>query len=106
MKPILFNTEMVRAIQNGTKTETRQVIKVNTEFPLACRAVKNPIGLWTASKIIRPKYMVDDILYVRETWNKGYFESSDSEYSNECWFEEASVQDGDYLKALCISCRF
>lgn len=72
MKPILFNTDMVRAIQNDTKTETRRAVKVNTEFPLACRVVENPIGLWTASRIIRPKYKVGDILYVRETWRYVY----------------------------------
>ena len=100
MKSILFNTEIVRAILDGRKTVTRRVIKFDTAYPNAVRPVENPVGLMTASKIIRPPYQVGDILYVRETWNKGYFENSDSEYSNECWFEEASVQDGDYLKAL------
>lgn len=80
MKQILFNTEMVKAILNDAKTETRRAVKVNTEFPLACRAVKNPIGLMTASGIIRPKYKVDDILYVRETWCKGSLNYGEEKY--------------------------
>lgn len=68
MKPILFNTEMVSAILDSTKTVTRRVIKFDTAYPNAVRPVKNPVGLMTASKIIRPPYQVGDILYVRETF--------------------------------------
>ena len=67
-KPILFNTEMVRAIMDGRKTVTRRVVKVNTNFLQACRAVESPVGLMTVSKIIRPPYNAGDYLYVRETW--------------------------------------
>lgn len=72
MKPILFNTEMVRAILDGRKTVTRRLVKERTEYPLACRAVYNPVGLMTASGIIRPNYEIGDILYIRETWRYVY----------------------------------
>lgn len=69
--PILFNTDMVRAILDGRKTVTRRVVKpqpqgyfeVNEE-PLYIYDADFPQGR------IMPPYQPGDILYVRETWNK------------------------------------
>lgn len=56
--PILFNTDMVRAILDGRKTVTRRVIK----YPKCGYFEFEPPK-------VAPRYHIGDILYVRETWS-------------------------------------
>lgn len=97
IKPILFNTEMVRAILGGRKTCTRRVIKPQWEECPTCKHVHNKYiydkaaenvycarcGYPLEPERIAP-YQPGDILYVRETfiqiathtfWYKAYGKS-------------------------------
>lgn len=71
IKPILFNTEMVRAILDGRKTCTRRVIKLPENMdgvPVGKSGdSNNPLGFMYPGCIKRPPYQPGDILYVRET---------------------------------------
>lgn len=82
IKPILFNTEMVRAILDGRKTVTRRLIKSQPPYDVQCPlgyctdGYKSEIGKFAfgshkdGGKMIfcKPPYQPGDILYVRETW--------------------------------------
>ena len=76
IKPILFNTEMVRAILDGRKTCTRrlprkQIEEKYLEYEEWVCAVAPPGSTWLREKEFYeeyPPYQLGDILYVRETW--------------------------------------
>ncbi len=105
--PILFNTDMVRAILDDRKTATRRVIKgyipndamfgytmFTPKGYIFCRGTfANEHG----EKFFKLPYQKGDILYVRETWSTHY-----TAYSNGklvyCY-----KADGINLKAGCLS---
>lgn len=73
MKPILFNTEMVKAILEGGKTITRRVVKPQPPATAHVSKVRSDYG-WSFWKdnpekhYMKPPYRPGDILWVRETW--------------------------------------
>ncbi len=82
MKPILFNTEMVRAILDGRKKVTRRLINPQPTYsPMDGFKWKgNAYGTnlpptvegAACNFICAAPYKVNDILYVRETWCSAY----------------------------------
>lgn len=88
MKPILFNTEMVQAILEGSKTVTRRVLKKQPIYEKNSAYMGGGVyrfehyGLalskdWTNINLAKSEgknipFEVGDIIYVRETW---YYEN-------------------------------
>lgn len=80
IKPILFNTEMVRAVLDGRKTCTRRVIKLPKNMSGRPVGKSGDIGFMYLGGIKRPPYQQGDILYVRETWGHPISLNSDKQY--------------------------
>lgn len=85
IKPILFNTEMVRAIMDGRKSCTRRLVKPQPDekhtFQLGFvtdSTEKKEVGCFGfgideysgSIQYVKPPYQPGDILYVREAWER------------------------------------
>lgn len=71
IKPILFNTEMVKAILDGRKTVTRRVVKFNKgQNPAWTGYIPDGDVLYGSNNIPAAKspFRKGDVLWVRETW--------------------------------------
>lgn len=90
MKPILFNSEMVRAILDGRKTTTRRIIKgipIDGRMTAAGFLKAIPKHMDWGGELVKLPYQIGDVLYVRETW-QCFNPYSDKEYvykaTNDC----------------------
>lgn len=79
--PILFNTEMVRAILDGRKTVTRRLIKLPKYIKLQDDGLYTLFAEGTCYEnqhmeelvdYLKAPYQSGDILYIRETWQYLY----------------------------------
>lgn len=81
IKPILFNTEMVRAILDGRKSCTRRLVKTRRKDACGFYVTKKADGTFSGiyeydenesmfDNPLMPPYQPGDILYVRETWGE------------------------------------
>lgn len=100
IKPILFNTEMVRAILDGRKSCTRRLVKIRRKDACGFYVTKKSDGTFSGiyeydenesmfDNPLMPPYQPGDILYVRETWTeecgKYYYRADyDSDYLDQC----------------------
>lgn len=91
-RPILFSGEMVRAILNGQKTQTRRI--VNQKYIPLVEAVLKANGKWVFDtfdyELNTPYGIPSDRLWVRETW------ATDAPSVDECRRSHGDAMGGLY----------
>lgn len=116
---IIFNTEMVKAILDGRKTQTRRIIKsvpathnFHGWVMSSTRAKDEGKACWTIgdSPLLKepirlncPLGKVGDRIYVRETYCEGRIDEYDAEHPLDRYLYVDQSSEGIVYKEMCIS---
>ena len=115
-KPIIFSTEMVRAILDGRKTQTRRVLKPQPRIDdwkmwhwKDCQWMDDGLGLPISGIQEYAQYKINDMLWVRETFfvDKcvyscvGHLDENECVFNrvgDKCYIYKAQYEDEEAIK--------
>ncbi len=107
IRPILFNTDMVRAILDGRKTVTRRIIKgfipkdatwgYSVFTPNGSISCRGTFVVGYGEKFCKLPYQPGDILYVRETWSTKRSSKCVGNKTEKCPYESCENAPGPCL---------
>jgi len=85
MKGILFKPELIKAVAEGRKTQTRRVIKPQPDrvtHDLAGKPTAHAESIYPCRRI-RPSYKLGETVYIKETWCP----VDDREFGGDLWID-------------------
>lgn len=103
VKPMIFNTEMVKALMAGNKTVTRRPVKVDYERGMNGPVVRGKNGevsvlSFAPTAGLCPFGNFGDLIYVRETFCIGKVDENDAEHPDDRYlFVSQCKGDNSYI---------
>ncbi|HVT88313.1 MAG TPA: hypothetical protein VHD56_05640 [Tepidisphaeraceae bacterium] len=96
-RPILFSTEMVRAVLDGRKTQTRRVVKPQPQV-IGRNHEDRPVAICDGQPITCRFGLPGDRLWVRERWGYRKDFSPDSLFNANCQFAYSADGSSNHLQ--------